>query len=296
MPFDSCRDEILAQLERILASKDFCQAPSLSKLLRFVVVQTLAGNASDLKEVTIGVDVYGHRPDDGSLKTPVVRVNASRVRKRLTAYYETVGREDPWIIALSGEGYVPQMMARAGPLAEPSVPHLPPAGRPAGSRWKTASMICTAVFLLMTAALVAWAYPIRPPVVIAFTQLTTTGHLKDGPLLTDGSRVYFEDRIEGVAVPVSVPVGGGAVTRLEIPLIQAPVLLDYQREGRRFLVHDNALSAKVALWEWTPGAPPKPVTSADLARWVPEALLKRVGAGKDANVGFEVEQIGRAHV
>ena len=293
MPLESCRDEILAQLDRILASKDFCQAPSLSKLLRFVVEQTLAGNGAGLKEVTLGVEVFGLSTDDGTVKTSVVRVNAYRVRKRLAAYYETVGNEDPWIITLLDEGYTPRIVARAPRPAAESVPDPPRWKSPARSRWKTGATVCAAALLVMTASLVAWSYASRTPVVTSFTQLTNTGHMKDGPLLSDGSHRYFEDRIEGVPVPVSMPIGGGTVTRLEIPSIQSPMLLDYQRNGHRFLVSDNALSREAALWEWTPGALPRPLKAGDLDRWVPDSLLKQVSAGKLQMAARKRRALGR---
>ena len=281
MPFESCRGEILAQLDRILVSKDFYQAPSLSKLLRFLVMQTLDGKTAGLKEVSIGVEVFSHLPNDGTVKTPVVRVSACRVRKRLAAYYETLGREDPWIITLSGEGYAPQILARATPLpGERALDPLPRVRDFGKSRWTTFATVGAAAFLLLMMSLVAWAYSNRKPVVIAFSQLTNTAHMKDGPLLTDGSRVYFEDRIGGVAVPVSTLVGGGMAQRLELPSIESPMLLDYQNEGHRFLVLDEAPSANGAFWEWTPGTPPRRLTARDLTRWIPDPRLVQAAGGK----------------
>ena len=45
---------ICAELERVLATPYFLRSQGLSHFLRFIVEQTLAGRASELKEHTIG--------------------------------------------------------------------------------------------------------------------------------------------------------------------------------------------------------------------------------------------------
>jgi hypothetical protein len=47
------------QLERILASAQFSSAPGASRLLRFLVEETLAGRAQQLKEYTLATQVFG---------------------------------------------------------------------------------------------------------------------------------------------------------------------------------------------------------------------------------------------
>lgn len=50
--------DIRAELDRILASKGFAAAGRLSTLLRYVVDKTLAGETDQLKEYSVGVEVF----------------------------------------------------------------------------------------------------------------------------------------------------------------------------------------------------------------------------------------------
>ena len=52
-------------------------------LLRYVVEQTLSGNEENLKERTLGVEVFRRSPDYDTNLDPVVRLSAGEVRKRL---------------------------------------------------------------------------------------------------------------------------------------------------------------------------------------------------------------------
>ena len=92
--------EIRAGLERILASRCFEQATRSSKFLRFVVEQTLAGQGERLKGYTIAIEVFGRPPDFDAQSDPLVRVEAGRLRRRLTEYYADEGRDDPVRIEL----------------------------------------------------------------------------------------------------------------------------------------------------------------------------------------------------
>ncbi len=86
--------EVRAELERILASRCFEQATRSSKFLRYVVEQTLAGQGDRLKGYTIAIEVFGRPPDFDAQSDPLVRVEAGRLRRRLTEYYADEGRND----------------------------------------------------------------------------------------------------------------------------------------------------------------------------------------------------------
>ena len=57
------RDAVLRQLERMLSSPVFRRAERSSALLRFIVEQTLAGQADRLKEYTLGAEALGRGLD-----------------------------------------------------------------------------------------------------------------------------------------------------------------------------------------------------------------------------------------
>jgi len=65
------------------------------KFLRYVVDETLAGRADGLKEYVIGCEACGRGADFDARLDPVVRVQASKLRARLSIYYEKAGAADP---------------------------------------------------------------------------------------------------------------------------------------------------------------------------------------------------------
>lgn len=101
------------QLERILASRTFSHAQRLRALLQFVVEQTLAGRASELKESVIGCEVCGRPASYDPKADPIVRVDANRLRSRLHAYYEAEGAADAVRIMLPKGSYAPVFRSTA---------------------------------------------------------------------------------------------------------------------------------------------------------------------------------------
>jgi TolB-like protein/Flp pilus assembly protein TadD len=116
-------DLVRSQLERILASRTFAQAERLRKFLRFVVEASLEGDGPPPKEYVIAVEVCGRAPDFDPAADPIVRVDASRLRSRLKAYYADEGRDDPVEIALPKGTYEARFVGRATPA--------PPVANPA---------------------------------------------------------------------------------------------------------------------------------------------------------------------
>lgn len=111
-------DEIRAELERVLASDIFRAAPQLTAFLSYVVEQTLAGRAGELKGYTIAVEAFGRSPDFDPQTDPIVRVEAGRLRKALNLYFAVEGVADPVRISVPVGAYVPAF-ERVAPLAPP---------------------------------------------------------------------------------------------------------------------------------------------------------------------------------
>jgi adenylate cyclase len=91
----------------MLASPDFTATPQQSALLKYVVKQTLAGNASEIKGYTVATEVFGRRSDFDQSIDPIVSIQASRLRSALERYYETGGKNEPIRIDIPSGGYVP---------------------------------------------------------------------------------------------------------------------------------------------------------------------------------------------
>ena len=100
-------EAIRAQLERILHSTEFRGSDKQRKFLSFVVEETLAGRALQLKGYTIAVVVYGRKENFDPQVDPIVRVEAGRLRRALEHYYLTAGENDPVRITIPKGSYVP---------------------------------------------------------------------------------------------------------------------------------------------------------------------------------------------
>jgi hypothetical protein len=96
------------QLDRVLASATFADAERGSRFLRFVVQAALEGRSGEVKESVIGVEVLGRSPSFDPKTDPIVRVEAGRLRARLSTYYQNEGKTDPILISLPKGGYLPQ--------------------------------------------------------------------------------------------------------------------------------------------------------------------------------------------
>jgi len=109
-------ENVLEQMERVLASRHFRQTRTLDKFLRHAVTKTLEGLESELKELLIGREVFHRGEDFNPAIDAVVRVQAGMLRKKLASYYEDEGVADSIVIGLPKGCYVPTFEARAAQL------------------------------------------------------------------------------------------------------------------------------------------------------------------------------------
>lgn len=114
---------IREQLERLLAHPLFSNSKRYPVLLAYTVEQTLQGNGSELKERSIGVEVFGRNPTYDANADPVVRITAGEVRKRLIQYYYDSSHDGELVIELPSGSYVPLFRA---PELPPPIPEPPP--------------------------------------------------------------------------------------------------------------------------------------------------------------------------
>jgi hypothetical protein len=113
------------QLRRLVAHPLFTNSKRYPVLLAYTVEQTLLGNASELKERTIGIEAFGREPVYDVNLDPVVRTTAAEVRKRLSQYYYNPDHAGELVIELPIGSYVPTFRDPAashmGIAAEPAV-------------------------------------------------------------------------------------------------------------------------------------------------------------------------------
>src|SRR5215213_11475795 len=96
----SSTPSVLEQLEHVLQSPAFRTADRSAKILRFLVEQTVAGQADRLKEYVIGAEALGRGASFDPRIDSIARVEVSRLRTRLEQYYATAGRQDEIVFAL----------------------------------------------------------------------------------------------------------------------------------------------------------------------------------------------------
>lgn len=102
--------QVLAEdcLGKVLASPLFSASPRQQDLLRYLVNQTLAGQAARLKGYVIGVEVFGRGADFDPAVDAIVRVEVGRLRTRLREYYQGGGQADAMHFDLPKGGYAVQ--------------------------------------------------------------------------------------------------------------------------------------------------------------------------------------------
>jgi hypothetical protein len=106
-------EEVLGQLETLLASRHLRESHQLQCFLEFVVRETLSGRQDGLKEYLLGCQVFGRRQDYDPRHDGIVRVQATTLRKRLERYYAEEGASARVAIELPRGGYVPCFRYRA---------------------------------------------------------------------------------------------------------------------------------------------------------------------------------------
>ena len=104
--------EIRMAVSHIRSSRTMRSCLKLMQLLEYVVEATIEGEAEYLKETTIGVSVFGRKPDYDPKVDTIVRSQAWRLRAKLRKYYATEGLNDDTIISLPRGHYVPMFLTR----------------------------------------------------------------------------------------------------------------------------------------------------------------------------------------
>lgn len=105
-----------AELRAVLASPEFMRAPRLAHLLTWLCEKSLAGESSQIKEYSIGVEVFDRGDSFDQDSDSIVRVEANRLRKRLADYYAGDGATHALQITIPLGQYVPQFTPMAREL------------------------------------------------------------------------------------------------------------------------------------------------------------------------------------
>ncbi len=134
IPGNISKEEIERALSKLLSDENLRLSERNRKFIYFVVNETIAGRGGRIKAYSIGVDVFGRSEDFDPNVDPIVRIEATRLRSALDAYYCGPGAGDDVKIIMKPGSYIPvfEGLSRANTLACPrpiaAVP-IPFAGR-----------------------------------------------------------------------------------------------------------------------------------------------------------------------
>src|SRR5580704_12286576 len=116
-------------LREVIASPAFKGSRRSQQFLQHIVEKTINGQAHEVKERSLGVDLFARSPSYDTGEDAIVRVTASDVRKRLHQFYSE-SHFDIRIDLPSGS-YVPEFHRVAAAVPIPLVPaHAPATATP----------------------------------------------------------------------------------------------------------------------------------------------------------------------
>jgi adenylate cyclase len=292
--------EIRHQLDRILASEAFATAGRHSRLLRYLVERTLAGEGDQLKEYVLGSEVFDRDASYDPRLDSIVRVEVRRLRARLDEYYASAGATDPVHIRIPKGGYVPEFstgpasVTADSPVGESDAPPVP-ARQDAGSRRPLTTMLiggalALAVVILAAGVAMNQTGPARAsgtPAVAVMPFEHYESDLADSRVVTELSdRLTVElARLGTVAVASRTSASRYAGERRSIREIAAALEVDFVIEGSvssagervetAIRLVDGTLDRKVWVGEYTTGRSGLASLARTIARDVATAALHR---------------------
>jgi hypothetical protein len=162
------------------------------------VEQTLEGNEDDLKERTLGVEVFHRPPDYDTNLDPVVRLCAAEVRKRLAQYYQSPAHGGELRIDLNPGSYVPvfwqpapdaptlelipaEVATKAEPVSQPK--------RPRRIYWPAGLIASVAIIVVILVLGTRWKQLEKPK--SSLEQQKSALEEVWSPLLTSGKPILF---------------------------------------------------------------------------------------------------------
>jgi len=104
-----------AELHAVLQSPLFARSPALTHLLSYLCEKTFAGETDQIKEYSVALDVFDRRDSFDQDTDSIVRVQANRLRKRLSEYYAAEGAGHGIHIRIPVGQYVPEFQRVATP-------------------------------------------------------------------------------------------------------------------------------------------------------------------------------------
>ena len=117
---------VRTQLDLLVRDEVFRSSKRSVAFLKYVVEQTLNGSADQIKERTIGVEVFGRNPSYDTNLDHIVRTAATELRKRLATYYVDERHRSELRMGLIPGSYIPRFSLPGQAKAEVETEPLEP--------------------------------------------------------------------------------------------------------------------------------------------------------------------------
>jgi hypothetical protein len=111
-------DVRLAVVHRVANSPELRESNRLRELFLFLCERALSEPGVVIHEQEVGIKVFGRSPDYDTSEDTLVRVHASRLRKKIQQYFLTGGQHEPIVIEIPKGGYTPVFQFRESPFSE----------------------------------------------------------------------------------------------------------------------------------------------------------------------------------
>src|SRR6266567_1424502 len=151
------REQLLAEIDRLTGSHVLHGSESLCKLLRYLAEHALHHPGVPLKEYQIATEVFGRPADFDPQSDSTIRVQAGRLRAKLSDYYANEGADDAFVVDMPKGSYALSFRYRETesviePAAFLEVQSREAASRRALLRWKVLfglALLLFAISLIM---------------------------------------------------------------------------------------------------------------------------------------------------
>lgn len=209
-------DEIQRQLDKVCASDTFVKSRRLIKFLSYISERALAGDIDQLKEYTVGLEVFERDASYDPRIDTIVRTEARRLRSKLEQYYERGGRSDPILIEVPKGSYVPTFKTRAIEPGGAAGAVDAAVARPGGADQRM--YVGVAAVVLATAGVwlaLSRENPLNQPVL---TRVTSDSGLNVWPALSPDGKLlaYSSDRSGGSNLDIFVQQVGSTADPLRV--------------------------------------------------------------------------------
>jgi hypothetical protein len=201
LPVEISSDPRWKVVGRIADSQCFRRSILLRDFLLYVAEQGLSGHPEEITEQNIGHHVYRRREDYSPMDDNIVRVSARRLRNKLREFYETEGKEEPWIVEIPKGGYTPLFQEREAPQSAAIFPVVQQKAQEPVEQTRRTSRYWLAVALVFIATLIYGWFRVSRPTAALFNAkvepnlITSLFHGSEGTVqvvLSDPSLVLMQ--------------------------------------------------------------------------------------------------------